>query len=236
MNKNNETLIDFHNHTFHSDGILSPMELVRRAQINGYSVVGITDHVDFSNLESVGKAMLEFARRTQDYFTDITIIPGIELTHNPPELTKNLIEKARNLNIPLVIVHGETPVEPVPEGTNRAAIEAGADILAHPGFISKEEIVLAIENNVALEVTARCGHNITNGRLVAMTRKIIEEKELSDMVLVIDSDSHSIRDLLTVEHRRKVGLGAGLSQLEYNKVGKNMSQLAEKFIERIPWL
>lgn len=229
-------MIDLHTHTFHSDGILSPVELVRRAQINGYSVIGITDHADLSNLEFICKNTVEFAKTTQDYLTDITIIPGIELTHNPPELTKKLIKKARELGIPLVVVHGETPVEPVPEGTNRASIEAKADILAHPGFISEEELFLAAENDVALEITSRSGHNITNGRLVSMSRKIKDCNRAKDLMLVIDSDSHAPNDLLTLERHKKVGLGAGLSESEYHKLEEDMIQLAEKLKARMPWL
>ena len=41
-----------------------------------------------------------------------------------------LAEHARALGAKVVIVHGETIVEPVPRGTNLAAIEAGVDILA----------------------------------------------------------------------------------------------------------
>lgn len=230
MMNRKETLIDFHTHTFYSDGELSPMELVQRARINGYTVIGITDHADVSNLESVGKTIVEFAKTTQNYLSDITIIPGIELTHNLPELTKELVKRARKLEIPLVVVHGETPVEPVPCGTNRAAVEIKADILAHPGFISEEEIILAVENDVALEITSRRGHNITNGRLLQMARKIEGSK------LVINSDTHAPGDLLTPEHRRKVGLGAGLSESEYHELKERMIQFAEKLKARIPWL
>jgi len=49
-----------------------------------------------------------------------------------------MVRKARRLGAELVVVHGETLVEPVPPGTNRRAIEAGADILAHPGLITPE--------------------------------------------------------------------------------------------------
>ena len=37
---------DFHTHTFLSDGVLSPMELIRRAHDKGYAAIAITDHVD----------------------------------------------------------------------------------------------------------------------------------------------------------------------------------------------
>ena len=57
----------------------------------------------------------------------------------------------------LVVVHGETPAEPVRPGTNRAALEAGVDILAHPGFLTQAEAELAREKGVCLEITSRAG-------------------------------------------------------------------------------
>ena len=44
---------DFHTHTFLSDGSLSPLELARRAYINGYRGLAITDHVGVGTLERV---------------------------------------------------------------------------------------------------------------------------------------------------------------------------------------
>ena len=63
-------------------------------------------------------------------------------------------------------MHGESPVEPVIEGTNRAGIEAGADILAHPGNITEEDARLAAEKGVYLEITARAGHSETNQHVI----------------------------------------------------------------------
>ena len=57
--------------------------------------------------------------------------------------------------MPLIVVHGETLVEPVAPGTNRAAIEADIDILAHPGLITVEEAARARERGVFLELSAR---------------------------------------------------------------------------------
>ena len=59
-------------------------------------------------------------------------------------------------------------MEPVETGTNLAAIEAGVDILAHPGLITPEEATLAAERGVALEITTRAGHSLTNGHVAAM--------------------------------------------------------------------
>ena len=38
-------MYDFHTHTFLSDGVLSPIELIRRALVRGYKAMAITDHV-----------------------------------------------------------------------------------------------------------------------------------------------------------------------------------------------
>ena len=44
-------MYDFHTHTFLSDGVLTPVELIRRAHVAGYRVIAITDHVGPGNLE-----------------------------------------------------------------------------------------------------------------------------------------------------------------------------------------
>jgi hypothetical protein len=95
----------------------------------------------------------------------VRALAGVELTHVPPELINDLTLQARDLGADIVVVHGETIVEPVPPGTNRAAIEAGVDLLAHPGLITAGEVALAAENGVHLEISARKGHSLGNGRM-----------------------------------------------------------------------
>ena len=51
-------MFDFHTHTFLSDGVLSPIELVRRAIKCGYRVMAITDHVGPGNMEFVLKTLI----------------------------------------------------------------------------------------------------------------------------------------------------------------------------------
>ena len=46
-------IIDLHTHTFASDGVLLPSELIRRAVAAGYRAIGITDHGDESNMEEL---------------------------------------------------------------------------------------------------------------------------------------------------------------------------------------
>ena len=126
-------LIDFHTHTFFSDGELSPAEHIRRATVAGYHAIGLTDHVDYSNYEHVFESVKKMTDMVPKSGWDIIAVPGVEFTHVPAALIGDLTQKARDFGIKLIIVHGETIAEPVEKGTNRAAIEAGVTILAHPG-------------------------------------------------------------------------------------------------------
>lgn len=204
---NNLPVFDFHTHTLLSDGVLSPVEQVRRAHVRGYAAIGITDHAGEGELEW----LLDVVVRNCDLANSrwgITAIPGVELTHVPHEDIDRLAQKAKRLGARLVVVHGETPVEPVVPGTDRAAVMSEhVDILAHPGFITLEECRIARENGVFLEITARGGHNITNGHVARMARE-------AGASLLVDSDAHEPGDLLTPEMFKKIALGAGFAERE----------------------
>jgi histidinol phosphatase-like PHP family hydrolase len=205
-------MIDLHTHTTFSDGELIPSELVRRAEVKGYTAIGITDHVDFTNIEHVLSCVSK-AKYMEDVL-DIRVLPGVELTHVPPAKIMPLATLARRLGAEIVVMHGETPVEPVRPGTNRAALEAGVDILAHPGFITIEEAELARENDVCLEITSRSGHNITNGHVVRMALQ-------AGAKMVVDTDTHAPEDLIDDERAVQIAFGAGLSQEEAVMVVKD---------------
>lgn len=198
---------DLHTHSTWSDGELIPAELVQRAKDKGYGGVAITDHADASNLELIVTSLKEFVKACARVRSEILVVAGVELTHNPPGLIPELVREARRLGAGIIVVHGETPVEPVPEGTNRAAIEAMVDVLAHPGLISEADVKLAAKRGVALEITARKGHNITNGRLCSLIRKF-------KAPFVFDTDSHAPGDFFSKDLLAKVALGAGFSQAE----------------------
>ncbi len=211
-------MIDLHTHSIFSDGVLVPSELVRRAVMKGYEVIAITDHADASNLDfiipRVSSACRELASRWK-----IIALPGIELTHIPPETFADLVKKARAFGAAIIVAHGETLVEPVHPGTNRAAIEAGVDILAHPGLISREEAELARKNGVCLEITARKGHSLSNGHVARIAAE-------TGARLVLDTDSHEPGDLITDEFARAVLLGAGLGSEAADGVLRNSRELA----------
>jgi histidinol phosphatase-like PHP family hydrolase len=163
-------MIDFHTHTLLSDGALLPSELVSRAASVGYKALAVTDHADASNMEILLGQIKRFCA-TLDSKNDLPVVPGIELTHIRPELIAEMTREARKLGAKVVVCHGETMVEPVPTGTNMAAIKAGVEVLSHPGLVTEEECRLAAKNSVLFEITSRKGHCLANGHVAAMAKK-----------------------------------------------------------------
>jgi putative hydrolase len=213
-------MIDLHTHTFFSDGELVPSELIRRAQAIGYKAIAITDHVDASNIDLVVPRIVNAIKKIKA-FIDIDAIPGAEITHAPPQTIHDLVKEARSLGAKIVVVHGETLVEPVAPGTNRAAIEANADILAHPGIISEEDLLLAKEKGVTLEITARKGHSLSNGY-------VAKEAMRFGVPLCINTDAHSPSDLITREFAAQILLAAGIEENRIESVFENSKAIVEK--------
>ncbi len=204
-------MYDFHTHTYLSDGVLSPIELIRRAYVLGYQGMAVTDHVGLGNVEYVVKTLaVDCELATKQW--DILALPGVEITHVPKDDIDLVARTAKELGAKLVAVHGETPVEPVEPGTNEAAIRSQwVDVLAHPGLLTVEEARLAAERGVRLEVSARRGHSLANGHLVKVARQ-------AGATLVLNSDAHAPEDLLTPELREKVARGAGLDEHELQSI------------------
>jgi histidinol phosphatase-like PHP family hydrolase len=200
--------------------VLLPAELVRRAEYKGYRFIGITDHVDQSNLDFVVPRIAELAESLNKVMK-IVVIPGVELTHVPPVTIKGLAHRARSLGAKLIVVHGETIVEPVAPGTDHHAVEADIDILAHPGLISPEDVETAARRGISLEVSARKGHSLTNGYVAKLAMEM-------GAPLVLDTDAHDPSDLITVKHALAVARGAGLSEDQVNAMFTNSEQLAER--------
>ncbi|NLW59778.1 MAG: histidinol phosphate phosphatase domain-containing protein [Firmicutes bacterium] len=212
-----KAVADFHTHTFLSDGVLSPCELIRRAAVNGYQIIGITDHVGLGSMERILTELRKECRLVEKYWA-LELLVGVELTHVPAAAISDLAKEAKRLGADLVVVHGETLVEPVEPGTNRAAVSCPeVDILAHPGLLTEAEAELAAQNGVFLELSARRGHAYANGHVAALARK-------SGAALIINSDSHQPADLLTWEFMSQVGRGAGLDAAEVEKVMREAPQ------------
>jgi histidinol phosphatase-like PHP family hydrolase len=210
-------VIDLHTHSIFSDGVLIPSELVRRAEVLGIKAIGITDHADASNLDFIIPRIVTVSKRLNSV-NRIKAVPGVELTHVPPPHIEPLAKEARSLGAKIVVVHGETIAEPVIPGTNRAGLGADIDILAHPGLISEEEVVMAAEKGIFLEISARKGHCLTNGHVAKLARKHGAE-------LVLNTDAHEPSDLITEQQARQVALGAGLTQDDFDRMQKNAESL-----------
>jgi histidinol phosphatase-like PHP family hydrolase len=215
-------MIDLHTHTLFSDGELVPAELARRAERLGYRYLAITDHVDSSTLEQAVRGAVAAADELRRYWK-IRVLPGAELTHNPPDLIPALIREARKLGALVVVVHGETLVEPVPEGTNTMAIAGGADILAHPGLLSAKDARQAARRGVALELSGRKGHCLANGHVAAAAAA-------AGARLVVNSDAHSPSDLISRETAERVARGAGLSDRAVRGVYREAERLAQRLL------
>ena len=219
-----QPIVDLHMHTFLSDGELLPTELVQRCVAAGYGVMALTDHADSSNLDF----LVEAACRVADDFNSMTdpvirVVPGVELTHVIPAMIGRLADRARSLGACLVMVHGETIVEPVPRGTNRAAIEAGVDMLAHPGLITGDEVELAHDRGVVLELTTRRGHSTANGHVARLARE-------AGAAMVLNSDAHSPGDILTPVLRQQTILGAGLDEGFPEKLAAHSLKLFDRIM------
>ena len=200
-------LYDFHSHSFFSDGALLPMELIRRAQFNGYTAMAITDHASASNIEELVEKIARDCALAWDEW-GFRVLPGVELTHCPPRAIAGLAARAKRAGAKIVVIHGETLVEPVPPGTNRASVECpDVDILGHPGLLTEEEASLAAQNAVFLEITSRRGHCLGNGNTVVLGRA-------AGAKFLVNSDTHSPGDLHTEAFARTIALGAGLTAAE----------------------
>jgi len=210
-------MIDLHIHSIFSDGELIPMEIIRRMYYLGNEGLAITDHVDFSNISFVLSNLRKLADFRDDYELDVLF--GVEITHVPPNLIGRAVELAWKEGAEIVIVHGETIVEPVKEGTNYMAVQEEIDILAHPGLIDLKTAELAKENGVFLEISAGRGHSLTNGHVA----KIAIE---TGCELVINTDAHSPNDFITTDFAIKILKGAGIEN--YKEVLKNPKKIIKK--------
>lgn len=214
-------MYNLHCHSLLSDGVLLPSEIAVRYLDKGYKAVAITDHADYSNIETNVKAILEFTKHWSSKSLPIKVLSGIELTHLPLEQFRPLAKYARDKGIKIIVAHGETLVEPVIKGTNRATLEADIDILAHPGLISNDDILLAKKKGIFLEITSRRGHANTNAHVVEGALKFGAK-------LILNHDSHSPEDIISPQELIEMGRGAGLRQKEIDKIYEDVGRFIKE--------
>jgi len=200
-----DRVYDFHLHTFLSDGALLPIELLRRCAVKGHAGVVTADHTSASTMGRViAEAALDCALARRHW--GLEAYAGTELTHVPATAIAELAAEAKAAGAALVVVHGESPVEPVEPGTNLAAASSPhVDILAHPGLITPETAKAAAANNVFIEVTSRQGHGMANGHVVSVALQ-------AGARLIVDSDTHRPEDILTPQWAEHVARCAGIPE------------------------
>lgn len=243
----NQGFYDLHCHTIFSDGGMIPAGLMQRAIARGCLGLAITDHVDSSNLEFALSRALQFVNDLGDQWhlgivpgsestsaptnmlapeelgNDwyLPVIPGVELTSVPPRKIASLADRARTLGAKWIVVHGETVMEPVAPGTNRAAIEAQVDLLAHPGLIKPEDAARAAEIGVHLEITTHKGHGLSNGWVAQRARE-------TGAKLLVNTDCHISAEILDANQRRAIAMGAGLTPVEVDQIWENGRQIVAR--------
>jgi putative hydrolase len=203
------------------------MEMIRRAAVNGYAAVALTDHAASGDMQRIISEIVQACAIARQYWK-ILAIPGIELTHLPARAIAESARQAKELGAWIVVIHGETIVEPVEAGTNLAALHSpDVDILAHPGRLTTEEASLAAEKDIFLEISARKGHSLTNGHVAKLALK-------AGAKLLVDSDAHTDSDLLTDSFAAAVIQGAGVEEPECRKaLAANPELLIKKLRQKI---
>ncbi len=108
---------DLHTHSFYSDGIFSPSEVVRKAKEKGIKNLALTDH---NSIEGISEAQKEAKKQ------GIRIIPGVELRSKEGEVlgyfidfkNKNLLKKIKIIQDRSKIVFKQTINELNKRGIN----------------------------------------------------------------------------------------------------------------------
>ncbi len=198
--------LDFHAHTYLTDGSTSATDMWAGADRLGHKLLAITDHVALNDPTRLLTQLREEARAYEE--GPMETLVGVEVSMVPPRKIADVARAARRAGAEIVIVHGETLADPVPPGTNHAAIDCPeVDLLAHPGLLEPADAELARAHGTFLEISGRRGHAFGNGH-VARTALAARAS------LVVDSDAHAPEQLLTMPRAREIALGAGLSEAE----------------------
>ncbi|MGA8542095.1 MAG: histidinol phosphate phosphatase domain-containing protein [Thermoplasmata archaeon] len=202
--------IDFHSHSYLSDGASSATDMWNEAEALAHRALALTDHLSMEDPRPMLTRLRDEARAWEG--SDFLPLVGVELTKIPPARIARVARAARKAGAEIVIVHGESIVENVPAGTNHTALDsAEIDVLAHPGLLSPQDVALAKAHSIVLEISARRGHSLTNGHVARLALEAGAE-------LVVDSDAHDPGQLIPYERARKIALGAGVPEGALDRV------------------
>lgn len=216
-------MIDVHVH-ISPDGLaqgLLPAEALRLAALRGLRAVGLVVRSDGSTKLPLRR--LSTRVRDLGLYLNMEACVGVELVHVPPALLPGAVADARKAGAELVLVHGESPADTVAEGTNVAAVEAGADILAHPGLIDDQTAAYAAEKGVALELSACPRHCLTNAHVADMARR-------HGCLLAPGGNARTPEEFLRLPSWDTVCRGAAFSSDQIARFRNNVSTLIKRLM------
>ncbi len=227
-------MIDFHIHIGFGPAALLPAEALRLAALAGCRAVGLILRVDGA---AALPPLLPLRAQIRELALcrDIDAFLGVELVHTPPALLPDYTRRAREAGAELVLAHGETLADTLPgasgaggmdAGVNFAAVEAGVDILAHPGLIDEQAAAYAAEKGVALELTSCPRHGLANAHVARLVERF-------EVPLVWGSNARSpedAADLLARGRKDAVCRGAGLSEALTRKLDHDSRALAQRLL------
>ena len=140
------------------------------AALAGLRFVGLTISSDGTDLSRVSALAAQV--RKISLYANVEAWLGVELVHLPPALIPEAVQEARDAGAAYVMVYGESLGDQVEQGTNFAAIEAGADIISHPGLIDEKAVAFAAERGVALELTSCPRHALANAHASSLACRL----------------------------------------------------------------
>lgn len=205
---------------------MAPEEAARAAFLSGYRAIA----VNIEPLASIKRNIDALRAITHEcsLYSGVEVFAAAKLAYIAPCLFPDAAQKAREAGAQIVLAHGETIAPgrvPPAKGTNLAAINAGVDILVHPGLITREEAELAAEKQVLLEISTHPGHGLANGHIAAIARA-------TGAGLVFGSGANSVREFCNADQLQKTALGAAMTTQEIHNTLENARILVQRILMR----
>ena len=212
-------MIDFHISIQQGVGVASALRYASLAGIRFAGLVMPSDGTDLSRIADFSAQV-----RRLSLYANVEAWAGVELCHIPPALLPEAVREAREAGARLVLVYGESIMDQVEQGTNFAAIEAGADIITHPGLVDAETAAFAAERGVAFEFTSCPRHALSNAHTAAMALK-------HGVPLVRGSNARQAEELTTRAFWPSVIKGADAGLMDEN--GSNLVEYLRRSEENL---
>jgi len=182
--------VDLHTHSIHSDGTLSPSDLVKEANRRGLRVLGLTDH---DTVDGLAEATAEADRLGMD------LIPGVELSTVAPErgngdhevhLLGYFVDRddlALRAGLASYAERRRDRVERIVERLQAAGVRIDGDRvreLAGPGTIGRPHVARAlIEQGYVSGIAEAFDRYLAPGRPGYVPRPKVEPEQGIDLIL-----------------------------------------------------